>query len=272
MKDRTIIKGMLAIFLLILSAASVIAAPLDLVLDPLARFDIAGTYARYGFIIDGLIYFMILLGAAEVALRKQFASKSKQGAKAIVIGVGFALAISVMFWEWRSSFRLASIWPLALIMVFFTIGLVFYNFIKAGVGACQKALGLLTFAFLFFFFQSLVPGAAAWFARSSNAYLRLLWSIAILIAVFCIIWGIVELIRCLGIGGGKGPSPNPQPEPQPRPQPGPGPQPGPQPEPQPEPQDPDDEGGGEEGEPFWPVIDSVDDSVSLEGHIEVRER
>ncbi|MBD3313807.1 hypothetical protein GF345_05175, partial [Candidatus Woesearchaeota archaeon] len=61
----------ISLALLAVSMSSALAAPLDFVLEPLARFDVAGTYARFGFIIDALIYFMILLGAAEVALRKQ---------------------------------------------------------------------------------------------------------------------------------------------------------------------------------------------------------
>ncbi|MBU0535381.1 MAG: hypothetical protein KKE20_00290 [Nanoarchaeota archaeon] len=192
----------LVVFILLFLSAiySVSAAPLDLLLSPLAKMDIGGTYARYGFVIDSLIYFVILLGAAEVALRKQFADRSKSGAKAIVIGVGFALAFSIMFWEWRSGFRLASIWPLALALVFITFGLAFYNFIKGGT--CQKAVGLLSFAFLFYFFQGLVPQIAIWFLANPNTYVRFMWAVLHLMALIALVWGVIELLRCLGVGGG----------------------------------------------------------------------
>ncbi|MBU0536057.1 MAG: hypothetical protein KKE20_03770, partial [Nanoarchaeota archaeon] len=128
-----------------------------------------------------------------------------------------------------SGFRLASIWPLALVMVFFTFGLAFYNFIKGG--ACERGVGMLAFAFLFFFFQALVPSLTAWFARHSNQYVRLIWSIMLLVAIVCLVAGVIELLRCLGVGsgsggGGSGPS---------GPSPGPGPIPGPGPSPRPEP-------------------------------------
>jgi hypothetical protein len=183
---------------IVLYAEIAYAAPLDMLLQPLAKLNIAQIYQSYGYVIDCMLYFMILIGAAQVGLKKQFES-DKQAAKIIVMGVGLALAISVSVWEARSGFRLGNFWPLAVIIILMTFAFTFYNFVKK-ISDLNKGMTLLAFAFMFYFMQGMVPSLAAWFNNNPNEWIRLIWALLNIIALFCLIWGVVELIK--GISGG----------------------------------------------------------------------
>src|SRR3989344_4682275 len=198
-KDIMII--MAGFFLLVLSAIGVLAAPLDAILNPISRLNIAAFYASYGFIIDAMLYFLLLMGAAQAGLGKMFKERS---GKAIIVAVGLALSFSVTVWEFSSGFRLANLWPLAIIIVLLTIGIAFYNFVKIG-GTLNKGMTLLAFSFLFYFFQGLVPSLANWFNTHPSQWIRLIWALLNILAFFCLIWGVVELIK--GLGGGPSPGP-----------------------------------------------------------------
>lgn len=192
-------KGIIAAILItaVLSCQAVLASPLDTILSPFSRVDIASLYSSYGFVIDSFIYFLILLGAAEIGLSKSFKGK---GGRAIIVGVGIALALSACVWEAYSGFRLANLWPLALAIVLLTFGIAFYNIIRGG--PCSRATGMLSFAFLFFFFQSLIPGIDDWFTASGSEWLEMAWSLLNLAAVVFMVWGIIDLILCIARGGG----------------------------------------------------------------------
>jgi len=226
MKNKKLLIGIAAVFLLAVNIVH--AQALDILLEPLSRFDIASLYQSYGFVIDCMLYFLLLVGAAQAGLSKMFEGR---GGKAIIIGVGLALSISICYWEAQSGFRLANLWPLALIIVFVTFGIAFYNMLKGA--PCSRGVGLLAFAFLFFFFQSLAPSLEGWFSANPNEYVRLIWSLLQVAGVFAIIWGIIELIRCMGSGGSApGPTRTPSTPSQQVPQTQPGPQQTSQPGPQ----------------------------------------
>ncbi|MCX6706876.1 MAG: hypothetical protein NT001_01920, partial [Candidatus Woesearchaeota archaeon] len=151
---------------IVLYADIVYAAPLDILLQPLAKFNIAALYQSYGYVIDCALYFMILIGAAQIGLKKQFSSDAKAG-KMIIVGVGLSLAISICVWEAKSGFRLGNFWPLALIIVLMTFSFAFYNFVRA-ISNLNKGMVLLAFAFMFYFMQGMVPSLAAWFNGNPN--------------------------------------------------------------------------------------------------------
>lgn len=201
-----------SLILLSLFAAAVSAQLLDPILKPLEQIDIVGTYARFGFIIDTILYFVILIGAAQAGLGERFKDQ-----KSIVVAVGIALAIGAAIGEVRTGFRLGNFWPLALIMGILAIGFAVYGYFKKISGTQNKGFAMLGFAFLFFYIQS-VPGLKTLkdqFEKSPNEYVRLIWSVITIIAIVCIFWGLWELARGIARWGSEGavtpPTPTPGP-------------------------------------------------------------
>ncbi|MCX8147289.1 MAG: hypothetical protein N3D84_02380, partial [Candidatus Woesearchaeota archaeon] len=161
--------------------------------------NIADIYMKYSYFIDSIIYFLILVGAAQVVFEKKFAGR---GGKAIIIGVGVSLAIAAAVWEYRSGFMLIKLWPLAMIIFFLAIAMAFYNFLKH-ITDISRAMALLSMAFLFYFFQALAPGFASWFSANPHSSIRLIWSLLNIVALVCLIWGVIDLFRSIFSGGGE---------------------------------------------------------------------
>ncbi|MCX6707132.1 MAG: hypothetical protein NT001_03245 [Candidatus Woesearchaeota archaeon] len=178
-----------SLILLSLFAATVSAALLDPVLSTLDKINIVGTYGKYGFIIDTILYFVILIGAAQAGLGERFKDQ-----KSIVVAVGIALAIGAAIGEQRTGFRLGNFWPLALLMAILAIAFGVYGYFKKISGTQNRGFAMLGFAFLFFYIQSAIPGLASQFANSTNDYVKLIWSVVTIIAIVCILWGIWKLI------------------------------------------------------------------------------
>ncbi len=201
MDRKKVYIALYVLLMLILFAASAHAQVLGTILEPFERLDIIGTYANYGFVIDAILYFVILVGAAQAGLGERF---SGRGGKAIITGVGIALAIGAAVGSKMTGFRLGSLWPLALLLVLITIGFWIYNYIKKISGSQNKGFAMLAFGFLFFYMQSAAPQLAREFANSSNEYVRMIWALLNFAAIICLFWGLWELIKGIANWGSEG--------------------------------------------------------------------
>src|SRR3989344_5158527 len=205
MNKKRVYIALFAFILITVFATAVQAQLLDPILRPLQQIDIVGTYQRFGFVIDAILYFVILVGAAQTGLGDRFKDN-----KSITVAVGIILGIAAAIGEQRTGFRLGALWPLALMMALLAIGFTVYNYFKKVSGAQNRGFAMLGFAFLFFYFQSAAPGLAREFERNPNQYVRLIWALLNIIAIVCLVWGIIELVRGIanwgagGAGGGGG--------------------------------------------------------------------
>src|SRR3989344_4218017 len=113
MKKRHIYLAVFILFILSLVSTSVYAQGiLGTVLGPFERINIGATYERYWYVIDSIMYFIILVGVAQYVFSKQFEGR---GGKAIIIGVGVSLAIAASLFEYRNNFKLiAAFGPIAI--------------------------------------------------------------------------------------------------------------------------------------------------------------
>ena len=79
----------------------------------LEDFDVVGSYEKYSFIIDSLIYFLFFLSLSQVTLGKQYQGG---GGKGIVIAVGIALSVGISFWTQKNGITLGNLGPLAAVL------------------------------------------------------------------------------------------------------------------------------------------------------------
>src|SRR3989338_5537330 len=73
----------------------------DTIFEPFGGFNVAAAYAKYHMVVDTLLYFLIFIGIAQVALKKQF---SGSGGTAVVIAFGLAMAIAITVWANKTGF------------------------------------------------------------------------------------------------------------------------------------------------------------------------
>lgn len=200
MKKRQIYVALFILALLgLLSSAVYAQSMLDPVLKPFERVNIGQIYARYWYIIDCVMYFIILVGVSQFALSKQFEGR---GGKAVIIGVGVSLAIAASYFEYKTKFMLiATLGPLAVIAVIILFLVAIYKFATA-LGGEGSTFGMLAFAFLFFYVSAMMPQVAAWFNRYE--WTKLIWALLNILAIVFLIWGMIRLISSIASGGKEG--------------------------------------------------------------------
>lgn len=201
-KRRVYLAVLLVSILILLSSAVYAQGLLNSVLTPFKQLDIGAAYENptTAYILDSIIYFIILIGAAQFALSKQFEGR---GGKAVIIGMGIALSISAVMFERKYGFRLGTVFgPLAIIIVVLIFLVAAYRIVQAlGVGG--KYAGMLAFSFLFFYVSSQLPSVESWFMSNPNDMIVTIWLFLQLFALVFLIWGLVGVIASLaGIGGG----------------------------------------------------------------------
>ncbi|MBD3313567.1 hypothetical protein GF345_03930 [Candidatus Woesearchaeota archaeon] len=202
MNKKRVYIALYALILLSILANAVHAQLLEPILEPIARLNIIGIMqGPLGIVVDTILLFVILLGAAQAGLGDRFSNN-----KSIGVAVGIALAIAAAYGEYVTDFRLIQLWPLAMLMAVLAIGFAAYNYFKQISGTQNRGFAMLGFAFLFYYFTAVVPALADYFRESENAYMQLIWAVLNLVAIVCLIWGIIDLFRGLigGAGGGSG--------------------------------------------------------------------
>ncbi|MFC1733083.1 hypothetical protein ACFL6I_22520 [candidate division KSB1 bacterium] len=199
MKKRQIY---LVIFLLILlgvfSSSVYAQGTIDTILTPFENLNIGDAYKNHWYIIDAVLYFVILVGMAQYVFSQQFQGP---GGKAITIGFGVAMALSASFFEWKYQFKLLEAFgPLAVIavVVLFLVGV--YKFAQA-LGAGGRGVAMLSAALLFFYISATMEIVPDWIAGRFPTF----WALLNLLAIVFLIWGFIDLISGLaGLGGGGG--------------------------------------------------------------------
>lgn len=174
----------LLIFLCLISLVS--AELLSEILSPFKTVNINAIYNSYSSIIDFVIYLVLFLGLSHVTIGKQFDSR---GGRAMVIAVGFVLAIGLSVSETYLGFNLRSFGPLAAMIFIFLFGLVIFLGIKS-TGMEIIGSASITIVLTYFSIRSVAPSFFDWMAK--NQYLSWIHSV-ILIAILVSIYKIIKL-------------------------------------------------------------------------------
>ncbi|PIN87013.1 hypothetical protein COV19_01690 [Candidatus Woesearchaeota archaeon CG10_big_fil_rev_8_21_14_0_10_44_13] len=179
------------VFVMLSSAAYAQTNPIERAL--FAVGGIGPLYARYFYAIDSVMYAIILIGAAQYALHKQFEGRA---GKAMIIGLGSSLAIAASFFEYKqgaSGFRLiGGFAPVAAILTLVLFCIFFYRLFTA-IGAKGKIAAKLMYSIGFFYINAQFPAIGRW-AMSKGGWLAFTWSIMEALAIVLFIWGMIEVI------------------------------------------------------------------------------
>lgn len=99
----------------------------------IGNFDIIGFYYDYPYEIDFFIFLIIFLGLSKAV----FKSKFKEQGKIIAIGIGIALSLAVVLWEYNNQRFLLSYGSIGVtilvLLVVFVIGWAFLKFILRAI-------------------------------------------------------------------------------------------------------------------------------------------
>lgn len=113
-------------------------------------FNLVDLYFAYASWFDFFIFLVIFLGLGEMAFKKRF---EEHGGKAMYIGIGIFLALSLLIFEETSGFKLIDLfssWAFFIFILIITI--LIYSWISnvAGTRARKVAVGLSYFFFYIF--------------------------------------------------------------------------------------------------------------------------
>ena len=153
--------------------------------------DFGTIYNNYWWIIDLIIYLFLFGFVGKLALGHQF--QGKGGSLGIIVGV--ALAISVVFFESNTGFRLGHIGPFGLAVALVIFGIVVYRLFEglfpAQGGGLNGAALAFTFVAIYGFLITIASPLFIWVARQNNPYLSFLsaiLNIALLASLVVIVW------------------------------------------------------------------------------------
>jgi hypothetical protein len=163
---------------------------------PLEYIDISQIYDRYAVFIDLVIYLLIFIGLAQITLGQRFNGK---GGKAITIGIGFTLSISLALAERVLAFSIRSFGPIAAGIFLALLGIMIYRLIKH-FGAGFAVSGSLAYIIVFLSVIAAVPGFFSWI-NLTMPILNLILVIGLFVASYQII---SHLFRHKGITGSLG--------------------------------------------------------------------
>ena len=114
--------------------------PINQILEPFREIDIASTYQTNYLFIDFVIYLLIFVGLSKFVFSKRF---SGNGGKAISVGVGLILSLSMSIFSYTTGFSIGSFGPIAAIILMLLVGMLLFGFIRqiggntvnSGIGA-----------------------------------------------------------------------------------------------------------------------------------------
>lgn len=170
----------LAIFLLVL--------PFTMAIGNISILD---TYYEYYGWIDFALYLLIFIGITQELMNLKFkkgvfgTGELSQGTKAVSVGLGLALAISLATWEVKAGFYLFKLGPLILLIIALLIILWVAGWLKSrdktGVGLSELRNAAIYFIIfmliLYFFFPSLIYTYLPW------SWINNLFGILVIIAI-----------------------------------------------------------------------------------------
>lgn len=84
-------------------------------------------YEQYSGWIDFFIFFLIFFGLSKLVFTKE---KYKEGGKLISVGLSFALSIGLVYWESRTGMNLASLGPIAYLLLMILIFFIVFSLVK----------------------------------------------------------------------------------------------------------------------------------------------
>ncbi|MBI3098531.1 MAG: hypothetical protein HYY93_09865 [Planctomycetes bacterium] len=156
------------------------ASPLDFVLEPIARLDIAGTHLRYHLAVDAILFFALFLALSQITLRGQFPGRA---GGVLVFAVATALTISLLLAESAVGFSLRDFGPVAAALFVAIFAVVLYRFVShLGLGIIGS--GALAVAIAWFGARAAAPTLLAYaFPASVLAWLNLGAVTAVLVFV-----------------------------------------------------------------------------------------
>jgi hypothetical protein len=130
----------------------------DALLGPFGRLD--QVYGKFSFFIDTVIYLIIFLGLSKFVLGKRF---GKEG-RAVTVGVGVVLALSLALFEARTGFNIASFGPVAALILLALMGYSVWVGIKSLEieGVDNLTMSAIAYLLVYFGILMAVPGAAVW--------------------------------------------------------------------------------------------------------------
>lgn len=174
--------------LFIISPWVVVAAPLTLE-DQFRHFEflnIAQIYERYSGIIDLIIYTLIFVGLAQAVLTNHYPGR---GGRAVAIGVGLSLAISMLLAEEAFGFGLRSFGPYAAGLIVLTLGIMTYRLVHSA-GLPRSAAAGLAYILIFLSTRAIAPQAFEW-AQEEVPILTIGLTLVLLVSLFTVIAGLI---------------------------------------------------------------------------------
>ncbi|MGV8171578.1 MAG: hypothetical protein ACP5OA_02685 [Candidatus Woesearchaeota archaeon] len=163
---------------------------LDEVLAPFKGIDIAKTYSIYFPIIDAILYFVLFIGIAKMALGERF-----KGSNSVPTMIGVILAIGMAVFESQAKFNLGMLAPFAALIFFLILGMGIYSYTKS---VSQNkilpfALGMATMMTLI---NWLAPSIKTWITKMP--FLSTIWNVGILVAYISLMVILIQSIRGWG--------------------------------------------------------------------------
>jgi len=149
---------------------------------PLELLNITSIYEQYSTLIDFTIYLLIFVGLAQITLGKHFQGR---GGKAITIGIGISLAVSLAIAEQYIGFSIRSFGPIAAGIFLALIGFMIYRLVKH-LGAGMMTSSSAAYIIVLLSMVAVVPGFFAWI-NQAMPLLNLILVICLFIAIYNVI-------------------------------------------------------------------------------------
>jgi len=155
-------------------------------------FDITRIYDKYGAFIDIVVYLIVFVGVANATLMKRFKGA---GGKAITIGVGIVLAVSLAYWG-RSTdppFTIASFGPFAgfvlALLIFVAIYEIMKGFLRTSTLGGKGKAAIIAFVIVWYGMQTVAPGVTKWVGEipTIGPVLKAIVSIGLILTIYYII-------------------------------------------------------------------------------------
>lgn len=154
---------------------------------PLRDLDVASFYATYSSVIDAIIYCIIFVGLAQVTLGKRFGNT--RGGKAVVVGVGLALALSLVIMEQALDFSIAQFGPYAGVMFVILAASVLFYLLKT-LGVDNIGSFCTSYVVVYFMLRAVLPSFFYW-VQANAPGLHGLIALGALICLFAAVWKLV---------------------------------------------------------------------------------
>jgi len=188
LSNRTSRHLILAALILLTFSSVVQAGLLEEAFAPLRDLNIPRFYSHYSSVIDAIIFCVIFVGLAQVTLGKRFGAT--KGGKAVVVGVGLALALSLVIMEQTMDFSIAQFGPYAAaIFVLLAASVLFYLLRMLGVGGFGSFAG--SYVVVYFLLRAVVPSFFH-YLQSNAPGLHGLIALGALICLFVALWKIAS--------------------------------------------------------------------------------